>query len=57
MDTWLHVVHVDGNQLFQWFVLNSYGELIVMSAKTFCLEDDAKADLKEFLQLMGREAA
>lgn len=57
MDTWLHAIHADGGQRFRWFVLNRYGELIVMSVKTFESEDEAKLDLEAHLTLMGRSAA
>jgi hypothetical protein len=54
MDTWLHAIHVDKNHLFRWYVLNRHGEEIIVSVKTFYTEKDARADLREFLNLMGR---
>lgn len=54
MDTWLHAIHVDTNQLFRWFILNRHGEEIIVSVKAFDAEKDADADLREFLDLMGR---
>lgn len=57
MSSWLHVVHEDGQNVYRWYVLSCYGELICLSCNAFQTEADAKDDLSAFLVLMGRDTA
>jgi hypothetical protein len=57
MTSWLHIIHEDGQNVFRWYVLNGYGELICSSRSSFQNEFEAKADLSAFLVLMGRDTA
>ena len=57
MNSWLHLVHEDGQNVYRWYVLNCYGELICLSCKVFQNETDAKNDLSAFLILMGQQTA
>ena len=54
MDTWLHLIHVDGQLRYRWYMLNSYGELITISVKFFDTEDETKSDLEAYLAWAGR---
>jgi hypothetical protein len=56
-NSWLHIVHEDGQSVYRWYVLNGYGELICSSSSSFKNEIDAKLDLSTFLVLMGRDTA
>jgi hypothetical protein len=47
------MVHMDGEWMHHWYILNDYGDLIAMSPQGFWSVQEAKADLEVTLKLLG----
>ncbi|WP_420607894.1 hypothetical protein [Novosphingopyxis sp.] len=57
MNPWFYLVHLDGDWLYRWFILNDYGKQIAMSCDGFWSQDEARLNLESFMELVKLEPA
>ncbi len=57
MNAWFYLVHLDGDWLYRWFILDDYGNQLAMSCKGFWSRPEAEASLSQFMSIVKLEAS
>lgn len=47
------MVHMDGEWMHHWYILNDYGDIVAVSHRGFWSVQEAESDLEVFLRLLS----